>query len=329
MITFVGRVAYNVLEKTLKIIVPVFILMLVSISFLNLNGSIIKEALKGLFDFGNIPGGIDINVLLGAIVFTGAGGMLNLCVSLWYRDKQLGMCAHTGRITNPISGKSEAVAATGHTFEPTPHNLERWKGWMRYVKIDQGIIFWLVGLITLFLLVVNAYAVLSPHGVVPEGFQLAIVQARIFGERWGSFGFDLFLVMTFLMLFSVMWTVIDALTRMVSDILYTNSHTGPFAKYLPEFKKVSLGSFYYIVITLVVILGAVLIPLKQPLVFLVLSGVLGGLSMALYTPLLIYMNNTRLPKEIRPSWSTNLAMAAISLFYIYFAIRIIVSYFSV
>ena len=78
-----------------------------------------------------------------------------------------------------------------------------------------------------------------------------------------------------------------------------------------------------------VILGAVLIPLKQPLVFLVLSGVLGGLSMALYTPLLIYMNNTRLPKEIRPSWSTNLAMAAISLFYIYFAIRIIVSYFSV
>ncbi|MFA6135774.1 MAG: Nramp family divalent metal transporter [Candidatus Paceibacterota bacterium] len=328
IITFIGRVAYNVLEKTLKIIVPLFVLMLIGISFFNLDLNILKEGLKGLVSFGSIPGGVDINILLGAIVFTGAGGMLNLCVSLWYRDKQLGMCKYGEPIKNPITGKSQISSATGQTFETTPENISRWKGWMKYVKIDQGIIFWLLGLVALFLLILNSYAVLSPRGIVPEGLQLAVVQAHIFGEQWGSLGFDLFLVMTFLMLFSVMWTVIDALTRIVSDILYTNSHTGPFSKYLPGFHKISLSSLYYAIIIGVVIVGAILIPLKQPLVFLVLSGVLGGLSMALYTPLLIYMNNKKLPKLLRPSWTTNVAMVLISIFYIIFSVKIIISYFS-
>lgn len=198
---------------------------------------------------------------------------------------------------------------------------------MRYVKIDQGIIFWLLGFVTLFLLSVNAFAVLVPLGIVPEGLQVAVTQAHIFGERWGDFGFKLFLVMAFLMLFSVMWTVIDALTRMVSDILHTNSHTGPFKKYLTWLKDASLSHFYYITITSIILIGAVLIPLEQPFTLLVISAVLGGLTMAIYTPFLIYLNNFRLPKELRPSWITNIAMSAISVFFIYFAIRVINQYF--
>ncbi|BCX16060.1 MAG: iron transporter [Candidatus Parcubacteria bacterium] len=327
LITFLGRVAYNVLEKSLKIVVPTFILMLLVISFFNLNWSLLMEALRGLFSFGSFPKEIDINVLLGAIVFTGAGGMLNLCVSLWYRDKQLGMCAYGEKITNPISGKTTSSLTKGYIFETNPQNLEKWRGWMKYVKVDQGIIFWLTGLIALFLLVVNAYAVLKPQGIVPEGLQLAVVQAHIFGQKLGKFGFDLFLIMTFLMLFSVMWTVIDALTRIISDILYTNSRIGPFSRFLKFFSNIPLNFFYYGIIVLIVIAGALLIPLKQPLAFLVLSGALGGLSMAIYTPLLIYINNRLLPKEIRPDWKTNLVMTIISIFYIIFSLRIIESYF--
>ncbi len=261
------------------------------------------------------------------MVFAGAGGLLNLCVSLWYRDKQAGMGKYVGRITNPITGKPEVVAATGYTFETTPKNLIRWRGWMRYVKIDQGIIFWLLGLITLALLSVNSYAVLTPAGLVPEGLNVVVIQAQIFSEHWGIFGHNLFLVMAFLMLFSVMWTVIDALTRIVSDILYTNSRVGPFRRYFSWVKKLSLSHLYYFIITAVAIIGAVLIPFKQPLSLLVISGVLGGLTMAIYTPILIYMNNTRLAKPLRPSIFTNAAMILVSLFYMFFAIKIIGQYF--
>jgi len=327
VLTYSGKVAYRMLETSLKITVPTFFVLLVVISFFNLSAGDISLMWEGLTNFGGIPEGIDLNTLLGAIVFSGAGGMLNLCVSLWYRDKQLGMSRYVGRITNPITGKKEAVSPQGYTFDTEdPENRARWKGWMRYVRIDQGIIFWLLGFVTLLLLSVNAYAVLTPQGLVPEGLDVAVVQAHIFGEHWGAAGFNLFLVMAFLMLFSVMWTVIDALTRIISDVLHTNSHVGPFTRYLEWCKDISLGKLYYIIITAIVIIGAVLVPLEQPLTLLVISAVLGGLTMAVYSPLLIYFNNTRLPKFIRPHWITNVIMVFISLFFMYFAVRIILSY---
>ena len=323
ILTFSGRVAYEMLEKTLKIVVPTFFAMLLVISFGNISWPVLKQALTGLISFGSVPSGVDMNVLLSAVVFAGAGGMLNLCVSLWYRDKQMGMAKYVGRIKNPITGGYEAVEPTGYAFEINEPNLKKWKDWMRYVRIDQGLIFWLLGFITLFLLSVNAFAVLVPLGIVPEGLQVAVTQANIFGEKWGDFGFKLFLVMAFLMLFSVMWTVIDALTRMISDILHTNSRTGPFKKYLTWIKDFSLSHFYYFIIITIILIGAVLIPLEQPLTLLVISAVFGGLTMAIYTPFLIYLNNFRLPKELRPSLITNIAMVLISIFFMYFAVRII------
>ncbi len=323
-LTFSGKVAYQILERTLKIVVPAFFLMLVSISFFNLSLVNLKEAFLGLINFGGIAEGVDINILLGAIVFAGAGGMLNLCVSLWYRDKQFGMGHYAGRITNLITGKTEAVGATGYVFEPTEENLKKWKKWMRYVRIDQGVIFCFLGFITLFLLSVNAYAVLTPRGLVPEGLQVAVVQAHIFGEQWGPFGFKLFLIMAFLMLFSVMWTVIDALTRIVSDILYVNSRVGHFQHRLCWLKNISLSEFYYTIIVLVVIAGAFLILFKQPLTLLVISAVLGGLTMAIYAPFLLYINNRWLAKPLRPGIFTNAMMVLISVFFIFFAVKIFI-----
>lgn len=322
ILTFTGKVAYLVLERTLKITVPLFFILLVTISFFNLHLWHFRDAFTGLLNF-RIPPDMDMNILLSAIVFAGAGGMLNLCVSLWYRDKQVGMGKYVGRITNPITGKPEAVSTSSYVFPITKENMKRWKGWMRFVRIDQGLIFTVLGFITLFLLSLNAYAVLKPKGLVPDGINVAVVQANIFGEQWGPLGFDLFLIMAFLMLFSVMWTVIDALARMLTDILYTNSNTGPYTKLFAFCKSCSTGKLYYIIITALCVAGALLLPMKQPLVLLTISAVLGGLTMAIYTPMLIILTNTQLPKQIRPSWFTNIAMVLISIFFIYFSIRVI------
>mgnify|MGYP000751855247 CR=1 FL=1 len=94
-------------------------------------------------------------------------------------------------------------------------------------------------------LIIGSFAVLVPLGLVPEGLDVAVVQAHIFGDTWGPIGFSLFLAMAFLMLFSVMWTVIDALTRMLSDILYTNSRTGPYTKYLAKLNRFDLVKKFY------------------------------------------------------------------------------------
>ena len=326
--TFSGRIAYNFLEKSLKIIIPVFCTLLLANSILTLSLDNIKEAIKRMFKFGYFPDGIDISVLIGAIVFAGAGGLLNLCISLWYRDKQAGMGKYVGRIINPITGKTEAVSFKGYVFHPNGKNLANWKEWMRFIKIDQGIIFWLLGLITLVLLSLNAYAVLTPKDIFLEDLNVAVAQANIFGEHWGILGFNSFLIMSFLMLFSVMWTIIDAFSRIISDILYVNSHTGPFKKHLRAIENISIGHLYYGLVVAIVFISTFLLPLKQPLTLLTISAVLGGLVMAIYTPVLIYLNNFRLPRQLRPSWFTNLFMGTASLFYLSASIAIIAHYVS-
>ena len=327
ILTFIGKTAYQILERSLKIIVPTFFILLVISSFLSLTLKDLQLAVSGMLSFGYLPSDIDLPVLMGAIVFAGAGGLLNLCISLWYRDKQIGMGKHVGRIMNPITGKIEAVSYKGYHFEMSSEHLIRWRKWMRFVRIDQGIIFWLLGLVTLILLSINAYAVLVPQGLIPEGLNVAVVQAHIFGENWGMFGFNLFLIMASLMLFSVMWTVIDAFTRIASDILYVNSHIGPFQKRLSWIKDISLSHLYYSLIIGIVSISAMLLSFEQPLLLLTISAVLGGFTMTIYSPVLIYLNNFKLPKELRPNWFTNLFMILASLFYAIFTIMIIWSYF--
>ena len=316
---FSGKIAYVVLERTLKIVVPIFFTLLIAISFLSLSGEHIFQAVKGLFNFGFLPSGIDISVFLGATVFAGAGGLLNLCVSLWYRDKGIGMGHYAGKITNPITGKPEVVSATGYQFEINEENMANWKKWMNFIKIDQGVIFWLLGLTTLVLLSANASAILAPKGLVPEGLQVAVTQANIFGEYWGVWGYKLFLVMAFLMLFSVMWTVIDAFTRIIVDILHVNSRTGPYFKYLHKISHISIHYLYYVLIIIFVLMSALLIPLRQPLVFLTISSVLGGFVMALYIPIILYLNNKVLPRELRPGWITNTVLFLGFIFYAFFS----------
>lgn len=324
---FLGKIAYVALERTLKIIVPTFFSLLIFISFLSLKQEHIFGAVKGLFNFGFLPADMDIAVFLGATVFAGAGGLLNLCVSLWYRDKGIGMGHYVGKIVNPITGIPAAVSATGYRFEINEENMANWKKWMRFIKIDQGVIFWFLGLVTLILLSANAFAILTPKGLVPEGLQVAVTQAHIFGEYWGDAGYKLFLFMAFLMLFSVMWTVVDALTRIIVDILYVNSRTGPYQKYLSRINNVSIHYLYYILIILFVLISSSLIPLKQPLIFLTISSVLGGLSMAVYIPIILYMNNFTLPRELRPNWITNLFLSLGFLFYAFFSLTLILNLF--
>ncbi len=321
IITLTGRSAYHVLERSLKCIVPIFLLLLLIVSFHNLSPAVLMEALKGLLNVGYIPEGIDMNVLLGAIVFAGAGGMLNLATSLWYRDKGIGMAHFVGRITNPITGAHEAVAVTGQHFRISDESLVRWRGWMRYVRIDQGLIFFTLGLISLILLSVNAYVVLTPLGIVPEGTNVAVAQAEIFAKEWGVMGEKLYLIMAYLMLFSVMWTVIDALTRIVTDIVYTNARVGPLAERFRWLNSISIHHLYYGFIVCVVFIQALLLPFNQPLPFLVLSSALGGITMAFYTPLLLYLNLTKLPRELRPGFITVLALSCGTLFYAFFGFQ--------
>ncbi len=321
-----GKVAYETMELAVKVIAALFFILLLTVSFLNLTPAILKGAFFGLMNFGWLPKDMDIGIFLGAVVFAGAGGLLNVCISLWYRDKKSGMGAYVGQIKNPITSEPQAIEATGYAFAPNAENMSRWKKWMHIVYIDQGVLFGLFGLLGLLLVSLNAYAVLTPLGITPDGINIVKEQAQIFKNIWGQAGASLFLLVVFLELFSTLWVVLDVFTRIIGDIVYTNSQAGPLKKYFSWAKNFSAHSIYYVLFASLVVINAVLIPFGEPFIFLVTSAVLGGAVMAVYTPILLFINNYRLPKEIRPSWVTNAFLMATSAFYIYFSIRILLGF---
>ena len=179
----------------------------------------------------------------------------------------------------------------------------------------------LCALISLVLLSVNAYVVLTPLGIVPEGTNVAVAQAEIFAAQWGALGEKLYLLMAYLMLFSVMWTVIDALTRIITDIVHTNAREGALREQFRWMNSISIHHLYYGLIVCIVFIQALLLPFNQPLPFLVLSSALGGITMALYTPLLLYLNLFKLPWPLRPGIITICALLAGTLFYAFFAFQ--------
>jgi len=320
IITLFGKHAYKLLERSLFVIVPTFFILLLIVTFFNLFLFADTSLLADLFAFPNFAQEIDYSILFTAVVFAGAGGLLNLCVSLWYKDKGLGMASHTEKISNPITGKQEAKYELGKTFEPNNEGLKRWKKWMRYVKIDQGLTFFGLGALILIMLSLNAYIILKPLELIPEGIYVASVQAEVFGQVWGIIGQKVFLFMTFLMLLSVTWTVIDALSRIITDTVAIHSKHGRWRKIFHPFKKLSVGKIYYTAFILIVIISALLVPMKEPLVFLTISGVLGGFTMAIYTPMILWINNKFLAKALRPGWWTNFMLILMTLVFWAFVI---------
>ena len=86
-----------------------------------------SETFWGFFQFGQVPEGIDV-VLLGALAASaGSGGIGNLVISNWARDKGFGMGAKVGAIGSAFGRQHITLSPTGKIFPVTTENLRRWK----------------------------------------------------------------------------------------------------------------------------------------------------------------------------------------------------------
>src|SRR6187455_2895448 len=101
--------------------------------------------------FNFLPEHLDI-LLLGALVgYSGGGGVLNLTLSNWARDKGYGMGSRVGHIAGAVGGAKVHLADTGFMFEADAANQARWRGWWRIVRVDQWGIFFVGALLGMML----------------------------------------------------------------------------------------------------------------------------------------------------------------------------------
>ncbi|HWC77780.1 MAG TPA: Nramp family divalent metal transporter, partial [Blastocatellia bacterium] len=181
------------------------------------------STLAGFFTFGSIPDGVEI-ALLGALASTaGSGGVGNLTITNWVRDKGFGMGAKVGAIPSAFGSKQITLSHVGKVFPINETNLRRWKTWCRYLNADQ-VWLWGLGCFVGMFLNVNLATSIIPRGTNMSGIGAGAFQAQYMSEHlWTGFWF-LALLNGFWILFSTHMGNTDILVRTVTDILWVGSN---------------------------------------------------------------------------------------------------------
>src|SRR5918998_908951 len=229
-------------------------------------------------------------VLLGALAFAGAGGGQNLVQANWIRDKGFGMGSYVPRLVSPITGKPEAAPSTGYVFEPTEKNLDRWKGWWKFANLEQIFTFVLITFLTILFTSLLAYSTVYGREGLANNINFIQTEGEVLAERVGPWFQYFFWAIGAFSLFAAALGIVDYTSRLAADVIKTS-----YRRDANE-SRIYAGLVWGLVVIGIVVL---LVGLGQPLVLLVISAVVGGFMMFIYSGLLILINRKILPAPIR------------------------------
>ena len=254
-----------------------------------------------------IPEGADF-FLIGAFAgFCGAGGVINITLSNWARDKGYGMGGVVGYIPAAVGGKKVNLAHSGFTFVPDEKSMERWRGWWRVIKVDQWIVYFIGALVGM-ALPATLYVTFLEPGLDIRGYGIAATLANAMEARMPLMGG----VVAFLgawILFKTQLDVIEGMVRAVTDILWTGS------KRIRNWRGGDVRAVYYSLLGIVVVWGMIALKLAQPILLLQISANVAGVTFVIAGVHLLYVNTRLLPEAVRPGIWPRVGLVALVLFY--------------
>jgi hypothetical protein len=264
---------------------------------------------RGTFD--PLPAGADFFLLGALVAYSGSGGVVNVVLSNWARDRGYGMGERAGYIPAAASGERGAVAHTGFVFGGDPTSMDRWRGWWRIISADQWGLFWagaLLGMVLPALL----YVTFLPRGTNIQGLGISAALADAIGSRAGA---GVGAVIAFLgawLLFKTQLDNLEGMVRAISDILWTGSRR------VRAWRGGDVRAVYYSVLAILVVWGLIAMQLAQPIVLLQLGANIAGLIFIIAAPHLLYINTRLLPPHVRPPMWRRVALIVMTLFYGFF-----------
>jgi hypothetical protein len=250
-------------------------------------------------------------VLLGAFAaYSGAGGVINLALSNWARDKGFGMGQVVGFIPAAIGGHKVQLAHTGKVFQLTPESRSNWRTWWRIAAIDQWGVFFIGAFLGMGLPAILYTSFIEP-GKTLGGDSVAAELANQMRSRGGAALSFTVAMMGAWVLFKTQLDNVDGMVRSLTDILWTAS------KRLRNWGGGDVRIVYYSVLAMVVLWGVIAMRLP-PLRLLQLGANVAGLVFVVSSLHVLYVNTTLLPPELRPAMWRRVALVALAIFYGFF-----------
>lgn len=276
--------SYQILETIAKIgLSSVFLIVLGTVIF-KWRPEVWAELGSGMLSFGYVPATIDKFAFVSALAFGGVAGVLNLVQSDWVFNRKYAASSHDD--PNEVDWN--------HT-----ETKSSWKKWWKLMTKEHFLLFYLGNIVGIFLLAILAFLMLTGTGV--SGFKLLATEINILNQDFLGLGYA-FGLAVFLLFMMAQMTILDAQGRLLKQCLNTKLSS-------ERLSQIAGG------IGVLILLGTALIPgFNQPLILLKISASTSAAVMALYPPLLLYLNS-KLPKETQANWFTKILVAACSLFY--------------
>ena len=256
--------------------------------------------------FSFMPSGADWFLIGAFAAFSGCGGVTNLTLSSWARDKGYGMGSVVGFIPSVVGGQQVHLAHTGVVFDESPQALERWRGWWRIVRADQWGIFFCGALLGM-ALPGMLYTSLIPRGTDLRGLNIASELAQALSQRAGPSLTLVVALMSAWILFKVQIDILESNVRAITDILWGASRS---VRALTDVRRV-----YYGVLALSVLWGALALMLTAPIILLQLAANVAGLVFVIGSLHILRINTTLLPEALRPPTWRRVALVLMAIFY--------------
>jgi len=270
------------------------------------------DTTRGTFDF--FPAGADFFLIGALVAYSGAGGVTNIILSNWARDRGYGMGERTGYIPAAVGGKKVNLAHTGFIFAAGDDAMTRWRGWWRIVRADQWGVF-CVGAMLGMVLPALLYVTFLPRGTDIQGLGISAALASSVSAREGALLAGAIAFLGAWILFKTQLDQLDGMVRAITDILWTGS------KRLRAWRSGDVRVVYYGVLGAVVLWGVTALRLAQPIVLLKLGANVAGAVFVVTSLHLLYVNTRLLPEHVRPPLWRRAALVAMALFYGFFVTR--------
>ena len=276
------------------------------------------DAVTGKFDF--LPEGADFFLLGALVAYSGCGGVLNITLSNWARDKGYGMASHAGYIPAAVGGQKVNLAHHGFMFETTDEAMRRWHGWWRIIKADQWVVFFggaLLGMALPALL----YVAFVPRGTDIVGLSIAAVLAQSIGVKIGAVAAVIVAFLGVWLLFKAQLDIMEGTTRSITDLLWSGSRR------VRAWRGGDVRAVYYTVLAVIVVWGIIALKLAAPVVLLQIGANVAGVVLVIGPLHLLYVNTKLLPPRLRPPMWRRVALVVMAVFYAFFAVLAFRSFF--
>jgi len=267
------------------------------------------DAPRGRFNF--LPAEADFFLLAALVAFSGCGGVVNITLSNWARDKGYGMGERAGYIPAAVGGHKVTLAHSGFIFTPGAEAMRRWRGWWRIVRADQWGVFF-TGAILGMVLPALLYVTFLPSGSDIQGLSISAALASSIGAREGALLAGIIALLGAWILFKTQLDNMEGMVRAITDMLWTGSRR------VRTWRGGDVRAVYYSVLATVVLWGIVALRLAQPIVLLKLGANVAGVVFIVASLHLLWLNSRLLPRELRPPRWRRAVLVGMALFYGFF-----------